>query len=95
MPGLHAHSGAEAILEQGLLFIILWDKDGLHRDQSFKAARGRDTSGPHAGGTGASQPGSHYNAKSERGRSGREISGQHAGGLGDLSASSQTIVLRQ
>ena len=70
MPGLHAHSGAEAILEQGLLFIILWDKDGLHRDQSFKAARGRDTSGPHAGGTGASQPGSHYNAKSERGRSG-------------------------
>ena len=26
---------------------------------------------------------------------GREISGQHAGGLGDLSASSQTIVLRQ
>ena len=95
MPGLHAHSGAEAILEQRLLFIILWDKDGLHRDQSFKAARAvihldcmQEALGPH------SRAATTMPRVKEAAR-GREISGQHAGGLGDLSASSQTIVLRQ
>ena len=31
VPGLHAHSEAEAILEQRLLFVSLWGKDGLHK----------------------------------------------------------------
>ena len=90
------HSGAEAILEQGLLFIIFVDKDGPSQRPIVQSSSGavihldrmQEALGPHSRAA-TTMP------RVKEAALGREISGQHAGGLGDLSASSQTIVLRQ
>ena len=147
VPGLHAHSEAEAILEQQLLFVSLCEtrmaftrlwgiivriipeasltapedeclactltrerRPYLSKDcyLSFCGTRTAFTETNRSKQLGAvihldrmqEALGPHSRAATTMPRvkeaaRGREISGQHAGGLGDLSASSQTIVLRQ